>query len=29
MIDRDGTTLETGNHLRPLTAKDKINTLLQ
>ncbi len=29
LIDRDGTILETGNHLRPLTAKDKINTLLQ
>lgn len=29
LIDRDGTILETGNHLRPLTAKDKINTLFQ
>lgn len=29
LIDKDGTIQETGNHLRPLYAKDKINKLLK
>ncbi|CAM3685148.1 TlpA disulfide reductase family protein [Sphingobacterium prati] len=29
LIDKDGTIRETGSHLRPLSAKDKINKLLQ